>query len=300
MNAPAPPRRFLRMNGCGNAIVVLDMRGTAERVTGAEARAIAAEPATRFDQLMAVHDPVRPGADATLAIFNTDGSPAEACGNGTRCVAWAMMADPVMARPVMARPTGDALTLDGPGGPLLVTRDGPFTFTVDMGRPRFRWDEIPLAEPFGDTRRIELQIGPIDAPILHSPSAVSMGNPHAIFWVDDPSAFDLPRIGPLLENHPLFPERANISLAAVPAPDRIVLRVWERGAGETLACGTAACATLVAAARLRLAERRATVTLPGGDLLITWREADDHVLMTGPVELEAVGTIGLDALAGAA
>jgi hypothetical protein len=140
-----------------------------------------------------------------------------------------------------------------------------------------------------DTRAIDLAIGPPDAPILHSPSAVNMGNPHAIFWVENPQGYDLAKIGPLLEHHPLFPERANITLAATPSRDRIVIRTWERGAGLTKACGSAACAAAVAAARLGRTGRKVTVTLPGGDLAIEWREADDHVLMTGPVEYEHAG-----------
>ena len=162
-------------------------------------------------------------------------------------------------------------------------------FTVDMGEPRFAWNEIPLAEEFRDTRAIELQIGPIDKPILHSPSVVNMGNPHAIFWVDDVDAYDLAKIGPLLENHPIFPERANITLCAVKSREHIVIRTWERGAGLTKACGSAACAAAVAAARLKRTGRKVRVTLPGGDLSIEWRESDDHVLMTGPVEFEFEG-----------
>jgi diaminopimelate epimerase len=162
-----------------------------------------------------------------------------------------------------------------------------------------RWDEIPLAQEFADTRRIELEIGPRGAPILHSPSAVSMGNPHAIFWVDDPAAYDLGKIGPLLENHPMFPERANITLAATPSRDRLVIRTWERGAGLTKACGSAACAAAVAAARLGRVARNVTVTLLGGDLGIAWRESDDHVLMTGPVEYEHNGRFDAALLAGA-
>jgi diaminopimelate epimerase len=288
-------RRYLKMNGLGNEIVVLDLRDTQLAVQAWEARAIAAAARTRFDQLMVIHDPERAGADARLAIYNADGSASAACGNGTRCVAWAMMDDPVMARP-----HGDTLVLDTDAGRLIASRVGDREFTVDMGEPRLRWDEIPLAEPFQDTRRIELQIGPIDAPVLHSPSVVSMGNPHAIFWVEDPDAYDLGKVGPLLENHPIFPERANISLAHVVASDHIVLRVWERGAGLTRACGSAACAALVAAVRKRLTERRATVTLPGGDLVIEWRESDNHVLMTGPVELEHDGLLAPDLFAGAA
>src|SRR5205085_1561319 len=156
------------------------------------------------------------------------------------------------------------------------TADG--LFTVDMGAPRFAWNEIPLAEEFRDTRAIELQIGPIDKPILHSPSVVNMGNPHAIFWVEDVLAYDLARIGPMLENHPIFPERANISLARVVSRDAITVRTWERGAGLTKACASAACAATVCAVRKKLTERRVTVTLPGGPLDIEWR-ADDRILM---------------------
>jgi diaminopimelate epimerase len=159
-----------------------------------------------------------------------------------------------------------------------------------MGPPKFGWRDIPLAEEFRDTRYIELQVGPIDAPVLHSPSVVSMGNPHAIFWVDDVNAHDLERFGPLLENHPIFPERANITLAHIEGRDHIVMRTWERGAGLTKACGSAACATAVAAARLKRANRTLHMTLPGGELSIEWRERDDHVLMTGPAIFEYAGT----------
>ena len=162
-------------------------------------------------------------------------------------------------------------------------------FTVDMGEPRFAWNEIPLAEEFRDTRAIELQIGPIDQPILHTPSAVSMGNPHAVFWVDDVNAYDLAKIGPLLEHHPIFPQRANITLAHVKSREHIAIRTWERGAGLTKACGSAACAAAVAAARLKRTGRKVRITLPGGDLDIEWREKDDHVLMTGPVQFEYEG-----------
>ena len=276
-------RRFLKMHGAGNAIVVLDLRGTGIRVRPDEARVIATDAASAFDQLMVLHDPVSPGTDAFMRIYNADGSEAGACGNGTRCVAYAMLDDPAMARPA----EGGRLTLETAAGLVSVRRVSERAFTVDMGRPRLAWDEIPLAEPFPDTRRIELQIGPIDDPVLHSPSAVNMGNPHAVFFVEtDPDGFDLARIGPMLENHPLFPERANISLAQVRGRDAIKLRVWERGAGLTLACGTAACAAVVAASRLRMIGRQASVSLPGGELLVDWR-ADDHVLMTGPAEFEA-------------
>lgn len=290
MNALAH-RRFLKMNGLGNQITVLDLRGTKLRVSESDARAIAAEPRARFDQLMVLHDAQTPGTDAFIRIYNTDGSEAGACGNGTRCVAWAMLADPAMGDRLLGDPSKTLLTLQTKAGLLPAKRESDLIFTVDMGAPRLAWDEIPLAEPFHDTAHFELQIGPIDDPILHTPCAVNMGNPHAVFFVDDPYRFNLEQIGPLLENHPIFPDRANIELAAVKAPDHIVLRVWERGAGITQACGSGACAALVAAVRRELSARKAVVSLPGGDLTIEWRESDGHVLMTGPVEFEWEGTL---------
>ena len=272
---------FLKMNGLGNEIVILDLRRSAHLVTEAEARAVAAAPTSHFDQLMVLHRPVAPGTDAFMRIYNTDGSQAQACGNGTRCVAWAML------RGSQRR----SLLLETKAGLVACERLGETSFTVDMGAPRFAWHEIPLAEEFADTRGFELQVGPIDAPVLHTPSAVNMGNPHAIFWVEDVEAHDLARVGPLLESHPIFPERANISLAQVIDRGHIRLRVWERGAGLTRACGSAACAAAVAAHRLDLADRKVTVTLPGGDLAIEWRESDGHVLMTGPVEFEHDGVL---------
>jgi diaminopimelate epimerase len=242
---------------------------------------------------MILQPPRTPGTDAYVRIYNTDGSEAGACGNGMRCVA-----------ELLFRETGKtALTFETRAGLLNCWKGEELQVsTVDMGVPRFAWNEIPLAEEFRDTRAIELQIGPIDKPILHSPSVVNMGNPHAVFWVDDVEPYDLGKIGSLLENHPMFPERANISLAAIKARDHIVLRTWERGAGLTKACGSAACAAAVAAVRLKRTERRVRVSLPGGDLRIEWRARDDHVLMTGPVEYEYAGTFdpALFAAAGAA
>jgi diaminopimelate epimerase len=275
---------FAKMNGLGNEIVMVDLRGDKRVLDAAEARAIAARPASRFDQMMVLHDAVTPGSEAYVRIYNADGSEAEACGNGMRCIAWRV-----------AEKTGrQALKFETKAGVLDVTVGGIDRITVDMGSPRFGWRDIPLAEPFHDTRAIELQIGPIDKPILHSPSVVNVGNPHAVFWVGDVAAYDLGRIGPMLENHPIFPERANISLAHVTSPTAITLRTWERGAGLTKACGSAACAATVCAARKKLTGRAVTVTLPGGPLGIEWR-VDDRILMTGPVELEHEGV--LDALA---
>jgi diaminopimelate epimerase len=277
MNALAN-HSFIKMNGLGNEIVVVDMRARPQAITAADACAAAA--AAPYDQLMAVYPPRAAGTDAFVRIYNNDGSEAGACGNGMRCVA-----------DILFKQSGNStLTVETQAGLLACFRGpAPLTSTVDMGQPRFQWNEIPLVEAFSDTRAIELQVGPIDHPILHSPSAVSMGNPHAIFWVEDVSAYDLGKIGPLLEHHPIFPDRANISVAQVASPDRMIVRTWERGAGLTRACGSAACAAAVCAARTGRTGRRVTVTLPGGDLAIEWREADGHVLMTGPVEYEFEG-----------
>ena len=197
---------FVKMNGIGNEIVVVDLRQDAAKGTKGtkiepeEARA-AAKPVP-YDQLMALYPPRTPGTDAFIRIYNNDGSEAGACGNGMRCVA-----------DIVAKESGKkALTFETTAGILNCWKGDDGLFTVDMGAPRFKWNEIPLAEEIRDTRNIELQIGPIDKPVLHTPSVVSMGNPHAIFWVDDVEAYDLHRFGPLLENHPMFPERANITL----------------------------------------------------------------------------------------
>src|SRR3954447_8841548 len=271
---------FVKMNGLGNEIVVVDLRAEPGIVSATEAKAAAQPGGAPYDQLMVLHAARRPATDAYVRIYNNDGSEAGACGNGMRCIA-----------DLLFKETGKTgLTFETKAGLINCWKGGaPLVSTVDMGKPRFAWNEIPLAEDFRDTRAIELQIGPIDKPILHTPSAVNMGNPHAVFWVDDVNAYDLGKIGPTLENHPMFPERANISLAHVVSRDHIVVRTWERGAGLTKACGSAACAVAVAAARLRRTERKVTVTLPGGDLMIEWRERDDHVLMTGPVEYEFEG-----------
>ncbi|WP_407157521.1 diaminopimelate epimerase [Bradyrhizobium sp. STM 3557] len=270
---------FAKMNGIGNEIVVLDLRDSKHVVTAEEARAVASQ--VPYDQLMVLQPPRYDGTEAFIRIYNNDGSEAGACGNGMRCV----------VRRLFEQTGQQTATFETRAG-LLNCWQGPAAdlYTVDMGAPKFGWQDIPLAEEFRDTRYIELQIGPIDKPILHSPSVVSMGNPHAVFWVDDDvNAYDLERFGPLLENHPIFPERANITLAHIVGRDHIVIRTWERGAGLTKACGSAACATAVAAARLKRADRTVRITLPGGDLGIEWRERDDHVLMTGTATFEYEG-----------
>jgi diaminopimelate epimerase len=286
-------RPFVKMNGLGNEIVVVDMRKTPDPISTADARA-AAQPngGAAYDQLMALYPPRKAGTDSYVRIYNSDGSEAGACGNGMRCIA-----------SLMAKESGkQRLAFEVDGRVLNAWQNADGSFTVDMGAPRFAWNEIPLAEEFRDTRAIELQIGPIDKPVLHSPAVVNMGNPHAIFWVDDVNAYDLAKIGPMLENHPIFPERANITLCTIKSREHIVIRTWERGAGLTKACGSAACAAAVAAARLKRTGRKVRVTLPGGDLSIDWRDSDDHVLMTGPVEFEFEGRFdpSLFAKAGAA
>jgi diaminopimelate epimerase len=274
-------RPFVKMNGIGNDIVVLDLRPDSVPVTEADARAIARKEAVPFDQLMALYPPRAPGTEAYVRIYNSDGSEAQACGNGMRCV---------VSRDVKATGRREFI-YETRAGLIPAHYENEDKITVDMGKPGFGWRDIPLAEEFRDTRAIELQIGPIDAPVLHSPSVVSMGNPHAVFWVDDPYAYELTKFGPLLENHPIFPERANISLAAVKDREHIVMRTWERGAGLTKACGSAACAVAVSAARTKRTGRKVHLSLPGGDLDIEWRESDDHVLMTGPAAFEFEGVL---------
>jgi diaminopimelate epimerase len=277
MSDPIP---FRKMNGLGNDFVVLDARARPLPIGPEAVRAIAdRKEGIGCDQIIAL-EPSR-HADVFMRIWNADGGQVGACGNAARCVA-ALIA---------AERGGNAVSIETESGMLGSTVNADGSVTIDMGAPRFAWDEIPLAEPFHDTRRIELQIGPIDDPVLHSPSAVNVGNPHCIFFVDDVEAHDLARFGPMLEHHPLFPERANISLVQVLGPAHVKIRTWERGAGLTRACGTAACASAVAAARRELTGRKVKVSLPGGDLVIEWREGDGHILMTGPYALDFEGTL---------
>ena len=275
---------FRKMNGLGNDFLVVDARTSPVRPSPEVIRRLAdRKSGIGFDQFITI-EPGKAPADAFMRIDNADGGEVEACGNATRCVGRLLMDE--TGRDQAAIETVAGLLFARPAAPKSAASSD--LISVDMGIPKFGWQDIPLAEEFRDTRAIELQIGPIDAPILHSPSVANVGNPHAIFWVDDVGAYDLARLGPMLENHPIFPERANISLAHVTAPDAITLRTWERGVGETRACGTGACAALVSAARTRRTGRRAKLTLPGGQLEIEW-DSRDHVWMTGPAELEFTG-----------
>ncbi|MGD9738189.1 MAG: diaminopimelate epimerase [Bauldia sp.] len=278
------PIAYRKMNGTGNEILVVDLRGRQDELDPEAVRAIAADPATTFDQLMAIRSPQRPGTDANVLIFNRDGSRAGTCGNGARCVAAVLMEE-----------TGrDATSFDVNAGPVEAKRlPGSDRIAVDMGMPRFRWDEVPIARPVENTSAVDADFTVAGAPALSRPSVLSMGNPHVVFFVDDADAYDLATIGPAIENHPLFPDRVNVSIAEVTGPDRIKLRVWERGAGATLACGSAACATAVAAARTGRTGRKVLLTVPGGELEVEWREADGHVILSGPWELESVGELRL-------
>ncbi len=270
-------RPVARMNGAGNRITVLDLRGSDAVPTAEEARAIDADPALAFDQLMVIHDPRESGTDAYVSIYNTDGSPAGACGNGARCVAWHL-----------ARGGRDAFTLSTFAGRAACRMAGRNRVAVDMGIPRLVAAEIPTTAADPSAIRLGLAADARFGPAF----ALSMGNPHAVFFVtEDVAGLDLAALGAPVEHAPAFPERVNVSFAQILGHDAIRLRVWERGAGATLACGTGACATLVAAALTGRTGRAAAVTLPGGTLDIAWG-TDDRVVMTGDVELEREGMLG--------
>lgn len=273
---------YLKMNGLGNDFVVVDARVSGVRFKSSQIRAIAnRETGIGCDQFIVIENSPYDAADAFMRIYNEDGSQVDACGNASRCVS-ALLAQE------LARPD---VTLATNAGFLKAHVDEKIV-TVDLGVPKFEWSQIPLAEEFADTTGIELQIGPIDAPILHTPSVVNVGNPHAVFWIkDDPDGYELDKFGPLLENHPIFPERANIEIAQVLSRSQIKVRVWERGVGLTRACGTGASAVAVCAIRKGLVDRKVTVDLPGGSLLLEWRETDEHLLMTGPWSLDGEGDI---------
>jgi diaminopimelate epimerase len=273
-------RPFVKMNGAGNDFVVVNALETPFAPAAEQARAIAdRDTGEGCDQLIAIEP--SPTADAFMRVWNADGGAVETCGNALRCVGWMLM-----------QSTGrDRVTIDTLGGPTTASRAPDGRVTVDMGAPGLDWTDIPLAEEM-DTRGIELQIGPIDDPVLHTPGAVSMGNPHVVFFMDHaPNDGFVRGSGSLIEHHPLFPEGVNVGFAHAVARDHIRLRVWERGAGLTKACGTGACAALVACARRGLTDRTARVEVDGGDLHIVWDETTGHVLMTGPVEIERTGLL---------
>ena len=273
---PLIGRRAEKMNGAGNRILVMDLRGLGRALSPAEASAIHRGPGLGFDQLMAIFEPRSDDSAAFVRIYNNDGGEAGACGNGTRCVAEYLLRDT----------RRNELTLETVAGLLACNRLNATNFCVDMGPPKLGWRDIPLSHSVPDTANVDLGAAYAAPGAPAMASMVSMGNPHAVTFVENVAALDLAALGPAREHHPLFPERANISFAQVEARDLIHLWVWERGVGATLACGSGACATQVAAVRAGLTDRRARVRLPGGELLLQWRESDSHVLMTGPVEFE--------------
>ena len=275
-------RPFVKMNGAGNDFVVVNALETPFTPTVEQVRAIAdRETGEGCDQLICIEPSA--DADAFMRVWNADGSMVETCGNALRCVGW-----------VLLESTGkDRVVIDTAGGPTVATRAAGGQVTVDMGAPRLDWTQVPLAEEM-DTRGIELQVGPIDDPVLHTPGAVSMGNPHVVFFMDHaPNDGFVRGSGSLVEHHPLFPEGVNVGFVHALSPDHIRLRVWERGAGLTKACGTGACAALVASARRGVTGRPATVAADAARLIIDWDEASDHVFMTGPIEVERTGLLSL-------
>ncbi|NFV80901.1 diaminopimelate epimerase [Magnetospirillum aberrantis] len=266
---------FVKMHGLGNDFVVLDIRRSGLTLTADAVRAIAdRRRGVGCDQLIVVEPPRGDNSTAWMTIYNPDGSESGACGNATRCVAWLLMGE-----------TGaDRVVIETRAGLLKAETRGDRMVAVDMGPARLDWRDIPLAEA-RDTLHLGIGLGPLSDPV-----GVSMGNPHAVFFVPDVADVNLSSVGSGLEHHPLFPERANIEIVQVLGPEKLRMRVWERGAGITQACGTGACASLVAAARRGLTTRKAEVVLDGGSLFIEWL-ADDHVLMTGPVALAFRGTL---------
>lgn len=282
---------FLIMNGAGNRFAVFDARKTPDfRLSNAQVQEICAPGSTAMgplggDQLIILRK-AKPtsseerGADIFMEIRNRAGFEVDACGNATRCAAWLVLK--ATGKDTAIVQTNDAL--------LHCTRTGPFSVAVDMGEPKLDWSEIPLKEPM-HTHHIDVKLGPIDNPTLSNPGAVSMGNPHCVFFVDDFETVKPHLAGPMVEFHPLFPEQANVGFARIDAPDRIRLKVWERGVGMTQACGTGACAAVVAAHRQKRVDRMVNVEVDGGMLHIHWRGIDNHVIMTGPVELEGRGAI---------
>ena len=266
---------FMKMHGLGNDFVVLDGREHAIHLDTERARAISDRRlGVGCDQLIVLHPPRTAGAATFMQILNADGDEVEACGNASRCVADLLMRESGTTSSVVETIYGLL--------PAERTKDG--MIAVDMGLARTRWDEIPLAGE-AETDHVEIGIGP-----FADGCAVNIGNPHIVFFVEDAETAAVEEFGPLVERHPLFPRRTNVEAVQVLARDRLRMRVWERGVGVTRACGSGACATLVAAARRGLTGRRAEVMLDGGPLVIEWLE-NGHVRMAGPVALSFTGEL---------
>jgi len=278
--------KFLIMNGAGNRFAVFDARQQAD-FTLSDAQVIdICAPGSKVmgnkgaDQLIIIREPKSSDADIFMEIRNQQGFEVDACGNATRCIGWLFMRD-AETESCVVQTNADLLQC---------TLKDTYKVAVDMGRPRLDWSEIPLKEPM-HTHHIDVKIGPIDNPVLHNPGAVSMGNPHCVFFVEDFERAKPHLVGPMVEFYPLFPEQTNVGFAKVETKEKIRLKVWERGVGMTLACGTGACAAVVAAHRQKRTGRKVTVVVDGGVLNIEWRESDDHVIMTGPIELEKEGQV---------
>lgn len=267
------------MNGAGNSFLLADVRGRAGlcNPSADQVRDWARE--FRFDQLLLLED--SDSAIAFMRIWNADGDEVGACGNGTRAAAHALMEES----------GGDRLAIGTAGGLLHAMRDAAGRISVDMGVPRLSWQQIPLAREM-DT--VELDFAAEAAGVrVERPGAVNMGNPHAVFFVRDLESLPVQQLGREVEFDPLFPERVNAGFAQIYDAHHMRLRVWERGAGLTAACGTGACAALVAAHRRGLAARNASIMADGGELHVEWRESDDHVILAGPVEDEGEADINL-------
>ncbi len=266
------PLAFTKMHGLGNDFVVLDARQAPVMLSAAQARLLAdRRRGIGCDQVIVI-EPPQNGGDVFMRIINADGSEAEACGNATRCVAATLMTESRASH----------LVIETKAGSLPATRAAKDQVTVDMGPALTDWRDIPVAQEC-DTLHMPLHQG-----ILRDPVGTSIGNPHATFFVANAEEIPLGDLGPLLEKDAFFPVRANIGVASLEGKDRLRLRVWERGAGLTQACGSGACAAAVAAARRGLTGRHVTIRTDGGELLLNWRE-DGHVLMTGPVAVSFVG-----------
>jgi diaminopimelate epimerase len=274
--------RYFKMNGCGNDFVIFDARAHgALQLTPAQARAVADRGAgVGCDQVIALERSVR--GDVFMRIWNSDGAEVSACGNGARCVGFLLLEEAIGGR--------DAVRIETAAGLLEARAGKDGAISVDMGSPLLKWEEIPVARKT-DTVEMDYSAPGDDTGWLVRPGGVNMGNPHAVFFVADVAEIDIPAIGPRVERDSFFPEGVNVGFAEIRAPDRIRLRVWERGAGLTKACGTGACAAAVAAHRAGLTLRSVTMELDGGDLLIDWRASDDRVIMTGPVALERFGEL---------
>jgi len=269
------------MHGLGNDFVVFDGRKSGIPLEPALARAVADRRlGIGCDQVIVI-EPSKNGAEIAMRILNADGGEVESCGNAARCVARLLMEEKDTA----------SVKIDTAGGPLLCTDAGHGLVTVDIGAPRFGWKDIPLAQAV-DTNGFDIAV---DGAAFKA-SAANVGNPHCILFVDDAEKARVAELGPKLERHPLFPARANIEFASVLSPDRLRMRVWERGVGITRACGTGACATAVAAHRRGLGGRNVDIVLDGGVLNIQWRAGDDHILMTGPSSLSFAGEVDLASL----